>query len=66
MIEMYDHRDDPPESTKVSYEQFENVNVYREQPVLAQQLSTQLRTFFEKHRAQSLRRFDARVNSSQL
>lgn len=49
MIELYNHTGDPPESTKISFERFENVNVYAENKELAQQLGKQLREFFEQH-----------------
>lgn len=49
MIELYNHTDDPPESTKISFEQFENVNIYKENKALAQQLGKQLRDFFQQH-----------------
>lgn len=49
MIELYNHTFDPPESTKISFEQFENVNIYEENKELAQQLGKQLREFFQQH-----------------
>ena len=52
MIELYDHRADPPHSSKVSFEQFENVNVAHAPAnrALVQQLGQQLRTFFQNER----------------
>lgn len=50
MIELYNHTGDPPESTKISFERFENVNIYGpENLALARQLGKQLRGFFEQH-----------------
>ena len=56
MIELYDHRGDPPESTKISYEQFENINIYEDNKPLALKLGKQLRAFFEKNAAEDVAR----------
>ena len=50
MIELYDHRTDPPQSSKISFEQFENVNVAHvpSNKALVKQLGQQLREFFIK------------------
>lgn len=52
MIELYDHRADPPHSSKISFEQFENVNVAHAvaNEGLAKELGQQLREFFQKER----------------
>jgi hypothetical protein len=52
MIELYDHRTDPPHSSKISFEQFENVNIAHAagNKGLVKELGQQLREFFEKER----------------
>ena len=52
MIELYDHRTDPPHSSKISFEQFENVNIARvaANKGLVKELGQQLREFFETER----------------
>ena len=49
MIELYDHRDDPPQSSKVSFEQFENVNLAHSPHynALVKTLGKQLRSCFQ-------------------
>ena len=51
MIELYDHRTDPPHSSKISFEQFENVNIAHvaANKELVQELGQQLRDFFQQH-----------------
>ena len=56
MIELYDHTDDPPESSKISFEQYENVNIAQAKSGLVKQMGAELRMFFEKHAAADARR----------
>ena len=51
MIELYNHSGDPPESSKVSFEQFENVNIAADNPQLVHEFGGQLRSFFQRHPA---------------
>ena len=49
-VELYDHRLDPPNSSKASFEQFENENaLHAADPALVAALSKQLRAFFDAH-----------------
>ena len=54
MVELYDHRADPPHSAKISFEQFENVNIAHmpSNKALVKQLGQQLREFFVKNEVQ--------------
>merc|ERR1712012_419416 len=44
-IELYDHRNDAPEDSKASFEQFENENVLSKHPTVVAELSGQLHAF---------------------
>ncbi len=49
-VELYNHSQDPPSSSKASFEQFENENaLHAADPKLVAALSKQLRAFFDAH-----------------
>jgi hypothetical protein len=49
MAVLYDHRLDPPPSSKISFEQFENANEAGAHPGVVEALIAQLRAFFDRH-----------------
>merc|ERR1712048_899808 len=53
-VELYDHAEDPPENSKVSFEQFENENVAEKFPEVVQQLSEALHTFVAEEGTSSM------------
>jgi len=53
-VELYDHEDDPPHNSKISFEQFENKNVAEDFPDVVNELSQQLHTFVAQQNTSAL------------